>query len=74
MVIAGDVARDFIYRDGSQAFDLVGLFKPITKLAAGEVVVLDGRRESVTDLMHNLDQVQQTLAASGLSAAPLSQI
>ena len=48
--------------------------KPITKLAAGEVVVLDGRRESVTDLMHNLDQVQQTLAASGLSAAPLSQI
>jgi len=33
LVIAGDVARDFIHRDGSQAFDLVGLFKPITKLA-----------------------------------------
>src|SRR5499433_4447959 len=33
IVIAGDVARDYIYRDGAQAFDLVGLFKPITKLA-----------------------------------------
>jgi acetolactate synthase-1/2/3 large subunit/sulfoacetaldehyde acetyltransferase len=33
IVIAGDVARDYLYRDGSQAFDLVGLFKPITKLA-----------------------------------------
>jgi thiamine pyrophosphate-dependent acetolactate synthase large subunit-like protein len=33
IVIAGDVARDYIYRDGAQAFDLVELFKPITKLA-----------------------------------------
>jgi acetolactate synthase-1/2/3 large subunit/sulfoacetaldehyde acetyltransferase len=33
VVIAGDVARDYLYRDGSQAFDLVELFKPITKLA-----------------------------------------
>src|SRR2546425_7919680 len=33
IVIAGDVAREYIYRDGSQAFDLVGLLKPITKLA-----------------------------------------
>lgn len=33
VVIAGDVGRDYIYRDGSQAFDLVELFKPITKLA-----------------------------------------
>src|SRR2546428_5474113 len=33
MVIAGDVARDYIYRDGSQAFDLVGLFKPVTHMA-----------------------------------------
>jgi len=33
LAIAGDVARDYIYRDGSQAFDLVGLFKPITKLS-----------------------------------------
>jgi len=48
--------------------------KPIAKLTAGQVVVLDGRRESVTDLMHSIDDVEQTLAASGLSAAPLSQI
>jgi thiamine pyrophosphate-dependent acetolactate synthase large subunit-like protein len=33
IVIAGDVARDFIYRDGSQAFDLVDIFKPVTKLS-----------------------------------------
>jgi acetolactate synthase-1/2/3 large subunit/sulfoacetaldehyde acetyltransferase len=33
IVIAGDVASDYLYRDGSQAFDLVGLFKPVTKLA-----------------------------------------
>jgi thiamine pyrophosphate-dependent acetolactate synthase large subunit-like protein len=33
VVIAGDVARDYIYRDGAQAFDLVELFKPITKLS-----------------------------------------
>jgi acetolactate synthase I/II/III large subunit len=30
LVIAGDVARDYIYRDGAQAFDLVELFKPMT--------------------------------------------
>src|SRR5438876_9963081 len=29
VVIAGDVARDFTYRDGSQAFDPVALFKPV---------------------------------------------
>jgi thiamine pyrophosphate-dependent acetolactate synthase large subunit-like protein len=33
LVIAGDVPRDHIYRDGAQAFDLVELFKPITKLS-----------------------------------------
>src|SRR5438874_9430016 len=33
IVIAGDVARDYIYRDGSQAFDLVGLFQPVTHRA-----------------------------------------
>jgi acetolactate synthase-1/2/3 large subunit/sulfoacetaldehyde acetyltransferase len=33
IVIAGDVPRDHIYRDGAQAFDLVGMFKPITHLA-----------------------------------------
>ena len=33
IVIAGDTARDFIGRDGTQAFDLVNLFKPITNTA-----------------------------------------
>ena len=33
IVIAGDTAQEYIYRDGAQAFDLVSLFKPITKLA-----------------------------------------
>ena len=33
LVIAGDVPRDHIYRDGAQAFDLVEIFKPITKLS-----------------------------------------
>lgn len=33
VVIAGDVGRDYIDRDGSQAFDLVNLFKPVTRLA-----------------------------------------
>ncbi|MEI7678188.1 MAG: thiamine pyrophosphate-binding protein [Betaproteobacteria bacterium] len=33
IVIAGDVPREFIDRDGNQAFDLVNLFKPITCMA-----------------------------------------
>jgi acetolactate synthase-1/2/3 large subunit/sulfoacetaldehyde acetyltransferase len=33
IVIAGDVPREHIYRDGAQAFDLVEIFKPITKLS-----------------------------------------
>jgi thiamine pyrophosphate-dependent acetolactate synthase large subunit-like protein len=33
LVIAGDVVRDHIYRDGAQAFDLVGIFQPFTKWA-----------------------------------------
>ena len=33
IVIAGDVPREFIDRDGNQAFDLVNLFKPITYMA-----------------------------------------
>lgn len=33
LVIAGDVARDYLYRDGTQAFDLVGIFAPFTKFA-----------------------------------------
>ena len=33
IVIAGDVSRDNLDRDGNQSFDLVGLFKPVTLLA-----------------------------------------
>lgn len=33
IVLAGDVPRDLIDRDGSQAFDLVNLFKPVTYMA-----------------------------------------
>ena len=33
VVIGGDTARDFVGRDGTQAFDLVNLFKPITNWA-----------------------------------------
>ncbi len=47
VVIAGDVARDFIHRDGSQAFDLVGVFKPITKLAL-EV----NKTERIPEMLH----------------------
>jgi peptidoglycan/xylan/chitin deacetylase (PgdA/CDA1 family) len=48
--------------------------RPIPKLHAGQVVVLDGRGETVDELLHNLYDVQQDLAADGLAAAPLSQI
>ena len=47
IAIAGDVARDYIYRDGSQAFDLVGLFKPITKLSL-EV----NKTERIPEMLH----------------------
>ena len=33
VVIAGDVEREFIDRDGNQAFDLVGMFRPVTYMA-----------------------------------------
>jgi acetolactate synthase-1/2/3 large subunit/sulfoacetaldehyde acetyltransferase len=33
VVIAGDVEREYIDRDGNQAFDLVGMFKPVTYMA-----------------------------------------
>ena len=46
-VIAGDVARDFIYRDGRQAFDLVGLFKPVTKLA-----LQVNKTERIPEMLH----------------------
>src|SRR4249919_1153879 len=47
LVIAGDVAREFIYRDGSQAFDLVGMFKPITKLA-----LQVNKTERIPEMLH----------------------
>jgi thiamine pyrophosphate-dependent acetolactate synthase large subunit-like protein len=47
IVIAGDVARDYLDRDGSQAFDLVGLFKPVTKLA-----VQVNKTERVLEMLH----------------------
>ena len=33
VVIAGNVASEYIERDGSQEFDLVGMFKPVTRFA-----------------------------------------
>lgn len=47
LVIAGDVARDYIYRDGSQAFDLVSLFSPITKLS-----LQVNKTERVLEMLH----------------------
>jgi acetolactate synthase-1/2/3 large subunit/sulfoacetaldehyde acetyltransferase len=47
LIVAGDVARDFIYRDGSQAFDLVGMFKPITKLA-----LQVNKTERIPEMLH----------------------
>src|SRR5262249_21164853 len=40
-------ARDYIYRDGAQAFDLVGLFKPITKLS-----LLVNKTERIPEMLH----------------------
>ncbi|MCH8107152.1 MAG: thiamine pyrophosphate-binding protein [Chloroflexi bacterium] len=48
IVIAGDTARDYIDRDGSQAFDLVGLFKPVTKLA-----IQVNKTERIPEMMHH---------------------
>ncbi|MEE9150114.1 MAG: thiamine pyrophosphate-binding protein [Candidatus Tectomicrobia bacterium] len=47
IVIAGDVGRDYMYRDGSQAFDLVGIFKPITKLA-----LQVNKTERIPEMLH----------------------
>ncbi|MBV8303433.1 MAG: hypothetical protein JOZ04_04430, partial [Acidimicrobiia bacterium] len=48
--------------------------KSVSRLRAGEVVVLDGRGETVDELLHSLYEIQQNLAASGLTSAPLSRI
>src|SRR2546425_11484408 len=47
VVIAGDVARDYIYRDGSQAFDLVGMFKPVTHIA-----LQVNKTERIPEILH----------------------
>jgi acetolactate synthase-1/2/3 large subunit/sulfoacetaldehyde acetyltransferase len=47
VVIAGDVARDYLYRDGSQSFDLVELFKPVTKIA-----LQVNKTERLPEMMH----------------------
>jgi len=48
LVIAGDVARDYIYRDGAQAFDLVNIFAPFTKLARQV-----NKTERIVEFMHD---------------------
>jgi thiamine pyrophosphate-dependent acetolactate synthase large subunit-like protein len=48
LVIAGDVARDYLYRDGAQAFDLVELFKPITKLS-----LQVNKTERIPEMLHH---------------------
>ena len=48
LVIAGDVARDHLDRDGSQAFDLVNLFKPVTYLARQA-----HKTERIPELLHD---------------------
>src|ERR687896_344358 len=47
LVIAGDVPRDHLYRDGAQAFDLVELFKPITKLS-----LQVNKTERIPEMLH----------------------
>src|SRR5207249_8741811 len=48
VVIAGDVARDYMYRDGNQAFDLVGLFKPVTSMA-----LQVNKTERIPEMLHD---------------------
>ncbi len=48
LVIAGDVVRDHIYRDGAQAFDLVEIFRPFTKWARQV-----NKAERIVEMMHD---------------------
>jgi len=48
MVIGGDVASPYIYRDGAQAFDLVEIFRPFTKLARQV-----NRTDRIVEMMHD---------------------
>jgi len=86
----GERLRDFVPQRRISGFDLASArlvhervimpsvvltdVRTVPKLRAGQVVVLDGRGESVDELLHNLYDVQQSLATAGLSAAPLSHI
>ena len=48
LVIAGDVVRDHIHRDGAQAFDLVEIFRPFTKWARQV-----NKAERIVEMMHD---------------------
>jgi len=48
IVIAGDVARAYIYRDGNQAFDLVGMFKPVTSMS-----LQVNKTERIPEMLHD---------------------
>jgi len=48
LVIAGDVAREYIHRDGAQAFDLVDIFRPFTKLSRQV-----NKTERIVETMHD---------------------
>jgi len=52
IAIAGDTAMEYIGRDGSQAFDLVNIFKPLTKMA-----VQANRTDRVPDLIREAFRV-----------------
>ena len=52
IVIAGDVPRDHIERDGAQAFDLVNMFKPVTNMARQV-----NKTERIPELIHDAFRV-----------------
>ena len=52
IAIAGDTAMEYIGRDGSQAFDLVNIFKPLTKMS-----VQANKTERVPDLIREAFRV-----------------
>jgi thiamine pyrophosphate-dependent acetolactate synthase large subunit-like protein len=56
IAIGGDVARDYIDRDGAQAFDLVSIFKPVTYMSRQLY-----KTERIPELMH--DAFRAALAA-----------
>jgi UDP-N-acetylglucosamine:LPS N-acetylglucosamine transferase len=82
--------RDFVPQRRIDGFDLasarlvhervivpslvLGPGDPVTKLRAGEVVVLDGRGESVAELLDGLDAVQNAVSGAGLTPASLAQM